>query len=206
MNYGPLLFLGIFFTLASSWCGLVLIPQLQLLKSGGLEAVKIEETGEFYPPMRSGLAERGEAVYRANGCIYCHSQQVRPEGFGSDIQRNWGRRRSVGRDYLRDKPVMMGTMRTGPDLSNIGLRQPSASWHLLHLYNPQITSAGSIMPPFRFLFESRKVGGVPSPGALGLKAPFAVEPGYEIVPKPEALALAAYLLSLKASTPLPEAK
>ncbi|MCL5096885.1 MAG: cbb3-type cytochrome c oxidase subunit II [Candidatus Omnitrophica bacterium] len=204
MNYGPLLFLGVFLTLASSWCGLVLIPQLQLWKSGGLEAVKLEKTGEFYPPMRSGLAEHGREVYRANGCIYCHSQQVRPKGFGGDFLRNWGQRRSVGRDYLRDKPVMLGTMRTGPDLTNISLRQPSASWHMLHLYNPQITSPGSIMPPFRFLFETRKIRRMRSPDALDLKPPFAPPPGYEVVPKPEAQLLVDYLLSLRAVTPLPE--
>lgn len=203
MNYGPLLFLGVFLTLASSWCGLALVPQLQF---GRLEAVKIEKTGEIYPPIRPGSAQQGEEVYRVNGCIYCHSQQVRPAGYGADLLRNWGKRRTVARDYLRDKTVMLGTMRTGPDLTNIGARQTSASWHLLHLYNPQITSAGSIMPPFRFLFEKRKMGRQPSPDALALTGTFAPEKGYEIVPKAEATELVAYLLSLKAMTPLPEAK
>lgn len=203
MNYGPLIFLGVFLTLASSWCGLVLIPQLQF---GRQEALKIEETGETYPQPRPGLASQGMEVYRANGCIYCHSQQVRTEGFGADIARNWGQRRTVSRDYLYDKPVMLGTMRTGPDLSNIGLRQSAASWHLLHLYNPQATSKGSIMPPFPFLFEKHKVGDHPSPNALKLSGEFAPPPGWEIVPKPEATALVQYLLSLKANAPLPEAK
>ncbi len=203
MNFGPLLFLGVFLTLASSWCGLVLAPQMQF---GRQEAVKIEKTGEIYPPIRPGPAQLGEEVYRANGCIYCHSQQVRPSGFGSDILRNWGKRRTVTRDYLRDKTVMLGTMRTGPDLTNIGARQTSASWHLLHLYNPQITSAGSIMPPFRFLFEQHKIKGQPSTNALALTGPFAPANGYEVLPTPEATELVAYLLSLKAMAPLPEAK
>ena len=203
MNYGPLLFFGIFLTLASSWCGLVLIPQLQF---GRLEPVTVEATQQLYPPNRSGLAERGMAVYRANGCLYCHSQQVRPEGYGADIQRGWGKRRSVARDYLRDIPVMLGTMRTGPDLTNIGVRQASAPWQLLHLYNPQITSKGSIMPPFRFLFEKHRIRSRPSPEALLLTGAFAPEPGYEVVPKPDAEALVEYLLSLKAITPLPETK
>jgi cytochrome c oxidase cbb3-type subunit II len=203
MRYGPLIFVGIFLTLASSWCGLVLMPQIQL---GRQQAVKIEETGEFYPTPRSGLAQQGFEIYRANGCIYCHSQQVRPEGFGADILRNWGQRRTVARDYLYDKPVMLGTMRTGPDLTNIGLRQTSAAWHLLHLYNPRIVSKGSIMPPFPFLFEKKKIGSRPSPDALNLPPEFALEPGYEIVPRPEANALVQYLLSLKANAPLPEAR
>lgn len=203
MKYGPLIFFGIFLTLAASWCGLVLMPQIQIGRQG---AVRIEETGEFYPAARSGVAQQGFEIYRANGCIYCHSQQVRMEGFGADILRNWGQRRTVARDYLNDKPVMLGTMRTGPDLANIGVRQTSAEWHATHLYNPRIPSKGSIMPPFPFLFEKRKIGSHPSADALKLSGEFAPEPGYEIVPKPEGKALIQYLLSLKANTPLPEAK
>ncbi len=203
MNYGPILFLGAFLTIASSWCGLVLLPQLQL---GRQEPVRIEETGQLYPQPRSGLAMHGREVYRANGCIYCHSQQVRPEGYGADIARNWGSRRTVARDYLYDKPVMLGTMRTGPDLTNIGLRQASPAWHLSHLYNPQTTSKGSIMPPFGFLFEERPVGARPSPDAVTLPKEFAPPTGYEVVPSAQAKALVEYLLSLKANAPLPEAR
>jgi cytochrome c oxidase cbb3-type subunit 2 len=126
------------------------------------------------------------------------------DGFGADIARNWGQRRTVTRDYIYDKPVMLGTMRTGPDLSNIGSRQASVSWQMLHLYNPRIPSKGSIMPPFRYLFEQRKIKDKPSPDALQFPPEFAPEHGYEIVPKPEAKALVQYLLSLKANAPLPE--
>lgn len=202
MNYGPLLFLGIFLTLASSWWGLVLMPQLQY---GRLQSVRLEDTGSQYPPLRSGQAERGRQVYIAYGCLYCHSQQVRPQGYGSDLERGWGQRRTVSRDYLRDKPVLLGTMRTGPDLTNIGIRQPSVDWHLTHLYNPQITSPGSVMPPFPFLFEQRNASGPPSAEALKLTGEFAPPPGDEIVPTEEARALVTYLLSLKADAPLPEA-
>jgi cytochrome c oxidase cbb3-type subunit II len=203
MNYGPLLFLGIFLTVASSWCGLVLIPQIQF---GRLEPVKNEETGALYPQSRPGLAQQGMDVYRANGCIYCHSQQVRPPDFGADIARNWGQRRTVARDYLYDKPVMLGTMRTGPDLSNIGVRQADVNWHMSHLYNPRSTSKGSIMPAFPFLFEKHKIGEKPSPHAVKLLPEFAPEKGYEVIPKSEAVELVQYLLSLKANAPLPEAK
>lgn len=203
MNYGPLLFLGFFLTVASSWCGLVLLPQIQF---GRQQAIKIEETGEIYPQARSGLAEQGRQIYRANGCLYCHTQQVRAQNYGADIARNWGQRRTVSRDYLYDHPVMLGTMRTGPDLTNIGLRQSDTSWHLLHLYNPRITSPGSIMPPFRFLFAKRKTGERPAPDALKFPPGFAPASGYEIVPNAEARTLVQYLLSLKANAPLPETK
>ncbi len=202
MNYGPLIFLGVFLTLAASWCGLVLAPQLQY---GHLGEAPIKETGQLYPVARPGLAEAGRELYRANGCIYCHSQQVRAADFGADLARGWGQRRSVSRDYIRDKPVMLGTMRTGPDLTNIGVRQPSADWHLSHLYNPQITSKGSVMPPFPFLFQVQKVGAKPSPNALKLAKPFAPPAGYEVVSRPEADVLVAYLQSLKVDTALPEA-
>jgi cytochrome c oxidase cbb3-type subunit 2 len=130
---------------------------------------------------------------------------VRPEGFGDDIERGWGKRRSVSRDYIHDKPVFLGTMRTGPDLANIGLRQTSIEWHLTHLYNPQITSAGSIMPPFRFLFEVRKIGQAPSSDALQLASKFAPKAGYQVVASQDAKDLVAYLLSLHADASLPEA-
>lgn len=203
MNYGPLLFLGILLTLASSWFGLVLVPNKQL---GSLEANTDTNSSVVYPQARSGEAQQGAEHYRSLGCIYCHSQQVRTEGYGSDIARGWGKRRSVSRDYIYDKTVMLGTMRTGPDLTNIGERQPDYAWQYKHLYNPQITSAGSIMPPHPFLFEKRKIGRTgSSTNALALVGEFAVEPGYEVVPTVQAKQLVEYLRSLKTSVDLPEA-
>ena len=70
------------------------------------------------------MAERGRQIYAANGCVYCHSQQVRADYAGSDIERKWGVRRSAPRDYLYERPVVLGKMRLGPDLSNIGKRAP----------------------------------------------------------------------------------
>ena len=203
MNYGPLLFLGILLTLAGSWFGLVLTPNRQL---GDLQPNVNTNTAAVYPQPLPGEAAQGREIYRSMGCNYCHTQQVRPDGFGSDIQRGWGKRRSVARDYIYQKPVMLGSSRTGPDLTNIGERQPSYDWHLTHLYNPQTTSKGSIMPPFSFLFEKRKIGYEgPSTNALKLLGEFAVEPGFEVLPKPEAMQLVEYLRSLKTSVDLPEA-
>lgn len=206
MNYGPLLFLGILFTLASSWVGLVLMPTRQL---GGLTpdtSTNAAGAVVVYPQARNGEAQQGAELYRSLGCIYCHSQQVRPEGFGGDIARGWGRRRSVSRDYIHESTVQLGTSRTGPDLTNVGERQSSAEWHLTHLYNPQITSKGSVMPPYPFLFEVRTVGvRGPSPDALKLTGEFAPPAGREVVPTAAARQLVAYLRSLKTSYSLPEA-
>jgi cytochrome c oxidase cbb3-type subunit 2 len=245
-----------------------------------------------YPVARPGLAGQGLQVYRANGCAYCHSQQVGQTGtlldialtdagtnqaatiaallklaeppadqptvltalpplanattntsglvlltglpktflrsitreaanaavktlnstsakaqllivpVGPDMERGWGRRRSVAEDFLYDSPVMPGSQRVGPDLANIGARQPDPNWHLSHLYAPQVQVKGSTMPPYRFLFEKRKIGLHPSPDALVLPAEAASPSGYEIVPTPSARALAAYLTSLRADAPL----
>ena len=123
---------------------------------------------------------------------------------GPDIARGWGMRQSVAEDYLYDQPVQLGSLRAGPDLANTGARA-DANWQLLHLYAPHSVVKGSTMPPFRYLFEVRKIGREPSPNALKLPPEFAPPAGYEVVPKPEARELAAYLLSLRATAPLYDA-
>ena len=290
MNYGPLIFLAAFFALAGSWSGFVLAPQLQLGRMQQTNTVGSAAT--TYPVARPGLAGQGLQVYRANGCAYCHSQQVGqtdthleialtdagtnqaatiaallklaetpadqptiltalpalaaaranasdaalltglPKAFfrsstreaasaavralnatgakaqfwitpvGPDLTRGWGKRRTVAEDFLFDAPVMPGSQRVGPDLANLGTRQPDVNWHLLHLYAPQFQVKGSTMPPYRFLFEKRKIKLQPSPEALVLPAEAAPPAGYEVVPKPAAKALAAYLVNLRADSPL----
>lgn len=290
MNYGPLVFLAAFFALASSWCGFVLSPQLQigrLQQTNTLGGVVVS-----YPVARPGLAHQGLEVYRANGCACCHSQQVGQTGMvvdivltdagtnqaatvaallnlandssnqsavlrplpalklggadststnllgglpkaflrsatpkaagaavkalnatsakaeawivpdGPDIARGWGKRRTVAEDFLFDSPIMPGSQRVGPDLADVGTRLPDANWHLLHLYAPQFQVKGSIMPPYRFLFERRPAGRRPSPDALVLPGNLAPPKGYEVVPTQAAKALAAYLINLHADAPL----
>ncbi|PYK30372.1 MAG: hypothetical protein DME57_07055 [Verrucomicrobia bacterium] len=116
------LFLGLFGTFAFSWVGLTVIPNIQI---GALNPQTDEEGTDVYPAPKSGMADHGRRVYAANGCIYCHSQQVRPDYAAADIDRKWGERRSAPRDYLFDRPVLLGQERLGPDLSNIGKRAPA---------------------------------------------------------------------------------
>jgi cytochrome c oxidase cbb3-type subunit 2 len=128
-------------------------------------------------------------VYQANGCLYCHSQQVRSEKFGNwwedgemktgaDIKRGWGVRRTVSRDYIYDRPTMLGTMRTGPDLANVGSRY-AAPWQHNHMFNPRAVNSWSIMPSFAFLYTREKVvGGQKSAKALRLGREWTVDPGY----------------------------
>ena len=113
------LFLGLFGTFAFSWIGLTVIPNVQI---GALNPQSDEEGTDIYPAPKSGMAQQGRLVYAANGCIYCHSQQVRPDYASADIDRKWGVRRSAPRDYLFDRPVLLGQERLGPDLANVGKR------------------------------------------------------------------------------------
>jgi cytochrome c oxidase cbb3-type subunit 2 len=189
--------IGSILTFASAFGGLVLLPVWGL---GNFEQVPDPETGEMIPPLLTNQEQRGLQVYVKNGCIYCHSQQVHPERARTDLARGWGSRRTVAHDYMNQGRAQLGTMRTGPDLSNIGVRNPSSTWHLLHLYDPQTTSPGSIMPPFRFLFEEQEIGEAgPSPDALSIPEGFAPPAGREVVPTEEVLDLVAYLQSLRLS-------
>ena len=103
-------------------------------------------------------------------------------------------------DYAYDTPHLLGTMRTGPDLLNIGARQPSVDWHLGHLYQPRAYTPGSIMPPYGFLFEVRQGEAKPGEKVVNLP-PSLAKPGQVVVAKPEALALVDYLISLNRTYP-----
>lgn len=204
MNRMPILFIGIFLTFSSAWIGLVAYPYLAL---GNLQPVIEEETGDIFPPPLPGLAIAGQRVYASAGCVYCHSQQVRqPYVTKSDIERGWGSRPTVARDFIREQPVFLGTMRTGPDLANVGKRWPDPNWHHRHLYEPAAVSPGSIMPAYRYLYRLQPIVGQPSEDAVqGLVGPHAPPAGYEVIPTEQAKALVAYLISLNRDYPLEEA-
>jgi cbb3-type cytochrome oxidase cytochrome c subunit len=116
------LFIGIFGTFAFSWVGLTVIPTWQI---GSLNPQSDEEGTDIYPRPQSGMFQRGAHVYAANGCVYCHSQQIRADYIADDIERKWGDRRSAPRDYIFQRPVFLGKMRMGQDLANIGARAPA---------------------------------------------------------------------------------
>ena len=281
------LFLGIFGIFAFSWFGLTVVPNLQI---GSLNPQTDEEGTDIYPMPSSGMAIRGAQVYAANGCVYCHTQQVRPDYGGSDLERKWGERRSAPRDYIFEPIVMLGKMRTGPDLANVGHRSAleekgaatppaagaspaaeapataaaaaspapaaaspaaaanpanttaaaspaapaagaapaaptmvadtkgltsdgrplpyTAAWHHRHLYSPRSVAEDSNMPPYRFLYEKRRISGVVSPDALNFVGDTNEKPktGWEIVPSYDAKCLVAYLMTRDQSHALKEAK
>ncbi|MEX2381373.1 MAG: cbb3-type cytochrome c oxidase subunit II [Opitutales bacterium] len=190
MKNGFVLFLGIFLTLALSW---LVLPMTNHIGYGDLDPHADDITGREYPGSLAGVAQRGMRVYAELGCDACHSQQERRAGFGADQERGWGERLSVARDYIHHDRVMLGHMRTGPDLKNIGDRQADKRWHHRHLYDPRSVIEGSTMPPFAFLYDKKKIVGDRSPDALDIP----VEEGYEIVPGKRARDLVSYLLALK---------
>ena len=284
------------------------------------------------------MVERGARVYAANGCVYCHSQQVRADYAGADIERKWGDRRSAPRDYIFERPVFLAKMRVGQDLANVGARAPaeqespqpagaatpaaspaptaapsgaspgpaggaaspspvspppqaigspspassptaspaaaatspapnasptakppaslppagspatspsvprpnespvspsapvpaagspapasapwpevttgeppmySAAWHHVHLYSPRSINVDSVMPSYRFLYQTRRISDAPSAEALHLTGSDAPPEGWEIVPTFDAKCLVAYLMSLNQSHPLKEVR
>src|SRR4029077_2244965 len=119
-------------TFAFSWVGLTVIPNWQI---GALNPQTDEEGADAYPTPKSGMADRGRRIYAANGCIYCHSQQIRPDYASADVDRvrdagpspraKWAERRSAPRDYIFDRPVVLGQERMGPDVANIGKAGPT---------------------------------------------------------------------------------
>lgn len=201
MKNGLTLFLGVFATLALSWAGVLLTAHQQL---GSLAQFKDPADETLYPQPMSGLANEGRLVYNDLGCVSCHTQQVRREGFGSDIERKWGQRGSYARDYIRDLSVLIGQSRMGPDLRNVGSRLGEAKpeeyseWFFKLLYAPQSVVAGTNMPAHAFLFDVHSVAGrQPSDKAVNLPSKYSPGPGMEVVPTYRAQALVAYLESLK---------
>ena len=163
---------GIFLAVAFPFGTLVVSSQIQL---GPLGRAPAEEGGPLFPSREPGLAIQGRAVYVSLGCVSCHTQQVRPAGQGSDIARGYGVRASVARDYVQQKPVLLGERRIGPDLANFGARAKDlASVHAAIQHEGQ----------FAFLYT-------------GAKQEVATE---------RAIALAAYLQSLRQDYSSPEAK
>jgi cytochrome c oxidase cbb3-type subunit 2 len=163
---------GIFLAVACPFGALVISSQVQL---GSLGPAPAEEGGPLFPSREPGLAIQGRAVYVSLGCVSCHTQQVRPAGQGSDIARGYGVRASVARDYVLQKPVLLGERRIGPDLANYGARAKE-----LGAVHAAIKHDGQ----FTFLYTGAK----------------------QEVASERAVALAAYLQSLRQDYSSPEAK
>lgn len=98
----------------------------------------------------SPLELQGRDLYIREGCVGCHSQQIRP--FRSEVER-YGEYSKSG-EYVYDHPFLWGSKRTGPDLMRIGGKY-SDNWHFNHMYDPQSTSPNSIMPAYKWMFDNK---------------------------------------------------
>jgi cytochrome c oxidase cbb3-type subunit 2 len=214
----PLTTRGFFFLVGGiflfTWFGLVVLPWIYL---GQLSPIQEEGGTDITPWDAPGAAHQGERVYAAEGCVYCHTQQVRPASSGADLIRGWGTakdetdeksppivRRSYPRDYIWQGQVFLGVSREGADLSNVAERFSTAADLYRYLYDPYILNPHSSMPAYRFLFIERKISGLPSADALDLTGDDVPPAGKEIVPTDSARSLVAYLLSLKKNYHLPD--
>jgi cytochrome c oxidase cbb3-type subunit 2 len=193
----------IFLTLAFAWLAFFvgaknqygdLEPTSQYLEENN----SIPKGADLFPQSMPGVAQLGAKEYLSLGCVTCHTQQVRTIDAGFDVERGWGKRPSVPRDYILQKEVLLGHNRVGPDLANIGLRGYTREWLHKHLFNPQILVEGSICQPSPFLYDTSNEN---SEGAI--KA----DNGESILfikPTLRANRIVSYLESLKQDYELPE--
>lgn len=168
------------------------------------------ENTQALPSMKplTVLEQKGLQVYVAENCVACHTQQVR----SIEMDKMWGERPSLASDYVyskvrldvwRQSPSLLGSERTGPDLTDVGNRQAAMEWHLLHLYNPRIVVGSSIMPSYPWLFEEKSPDNIGKQDkVLPVPDEFLKNKGMKVVASEKALQLIAYLRSLK-QVPLP---
>lgn len=96
------------------------------------------------------LELEGRDLYIREGCVGCHSQMIRP--FRHEVER-YGEYSKSG-EYVYDHPFLWGSKRTGPDLMRVGGKY-NDNWHFNHMWDPQSTSTGSIMPSYQWLFDNK---------------------------------------------------
>lgn len=95
------------------------------------------------------LELEGRDIYIREGCYTCHSQMIRP--FRDEVLR-YGEYSKAG-EFIYDHPFQWGSRRLGPDLHRIGGKYPDL-WHYRHMNDPRVTSPGSIMPQYSWLYDN----------------------------------------------------
>lgn len=172
---------------------IAVVPAYQMQKTQPLPSMQ---------PMTEAQV-KGLDLYISEGCVACHTQQVR----NIEMDQMWGGRPSVPSDYYyskkrmdvwRQSPSILGSERTGPDLTNVGKRQAGQEWHLLHLYNPRIVVRESVMPAYPWLFIEKSERQVTDKDVVvPVPSKFLKNTSRKIVASKEALDLVEYLVSLK---------
>jgi len=198
--------IGIFITLGLAWLAFVvgaagqfgdLSPEAQVLEDDGSRP----PDAELFPKDMSGLAKQGAEDYLSLGCMSCHTQQVRRVEAGFDVERGWGKRPSMARDYVLQDHVMLGNTRIGPDLANFGMREHENNWLHQHLFEPQSVVSDSICPPSPFLYETTDAA---KDGSIEVPAREEDGEPRHVVPSLRANRIVAYLQALNQDYELPE--
>jgi cbb3-type cytochrome c oxidase subunit II len=125
-------------------------------------ATRVQTPSDIFR-QRTSAEEKGRQLYIANGCSYCHTQSIRKLDWGLGAERI-----SQAGDYVTDRPILLGSERTGPDLSQAGGEHPD-DWHVAHFINPRSTRPNSIMPLFEYLGEENIQNLTRYVQSLGLK-------------------------------------
>ncbi len=155
-----------FTTLAVAALGIFLIGAVMTTIVPPLVDKDLVSGGERVIHNYSDQEQRGLSIYQREGCVYCHTQQIRaavtrdPERYGWRLvdappSESW--------EYVNDRPHFLGTKRTGPDLARIGGKYAS-QWHWAHFKNPRDLGerftpktgnpqTNSLMPSYRFLSD-----------------------------------------------------
>ena len=204
MNFKTFL-IGLTVAFGLPWVVAIAVPYVRM---SHLEPIdfdeEVDERTGAYEFARAGRTD-GAAIYGANGCALCHTQLIRPTSAGTDMYReNWAgepanagegtkdsRRETNPYDFSGEKFAYIGQGRVGQDLSNVAIRAAkngakqgitAEQWLLNHLYDPQETDYKSVCPSMSFMFK-----------------------GSAKEPKPNAKALASYLMSMRKDNPIPQA-
>jgi cytochrome c oxidase cbb3-type subunit II len=129
--------------------GVILVVLTTVAMSLGLSTLTFQPPPSDIARPLTVTEERGRQIYMSNGCVYCHTQYVRPQDWTAAGGAKASRVAQAG-DYVFQKTVLLGTERTGPDLSQEGGVHPD-DWHRAHFRNPRYTSPNSIMPQYSYL-------------------------------------------------------
>jgi len=105
----------------------------------------------------SNAALKGRNLFASNGCYVCHSGYSRPQDVRSALYFLYPKVSQPGDFYGSDQsPNLLGTERTGPDLSQESGWHPD-DWQYAHFYDPRYMDPKSLMPDMKSLFSDHQV-------------------------------------------------
>jgi cytochrome c oxidase cbb3-type subunit 2 len=120
-------------------------------------------THTFDPPASadwaplSSKASKGRHLFARNNCFVCHSGYSRPQDVREALYFLYPKVSQPGDFYGSDQsPNLLGTERTGPDLSQESGWHPD-DWQFAHFWDARFTDPLSLMPPMKSLFSNSQV-------------------------------------------------